>query len=58
MMPDPSSAIHAQRIQQLSIDHDRLDGPVPGRRAAAAGRARTAATGRRWRFGLLRARAA
>jgi hypothetical protein len=58
MMFDPSSAIIALRIQQLSFDHVRLDGPVAGRRAAAAGRARTAATGRRWRFGLLRARAA
>lgn len=58
MMFDPSSTIIALRRQQVSFDHVRLDGPVASHRAAPAGRARTVATGRRWRFGLLRARAA
>jgi hypothetical protein len=58
MVFDPSSTIIALRKQQLSFDHVRLDGPVTEHRASRTGHARVAATGCRWRFELLRVRAA
>lgn len=58
MLFDPSSTIIALRNQQLGFDQVRLDGPVSEHRPVRAGRARPAVTNRRWRFDLLRARAA
>jgi hypothetical protein len=58
MMFDPSSTIIGLRNQQLAFDQVRLDGPVADRRAPRAPKVAPASTERRFRFRLLRARAA
>ena len=55
MMFDPSSTIIGLRNQQLAFDQVRLDGPVADRRAPKVA---AVSTERRFRFRLLRARAA
>ena len=58
MMFDPSSTIIGLRNQQLAFYQVRLDGPVADRRAPRAPKVRPVPTERRFRFRLLRARAA